>query len=125
MKKKMMLGLWRYMINVPPFMWEKQISKMKRKLQKEYGSLSGEHHAVHHFVVRELPNEGKPLSLELVSQRLDIPADRLETILDDLEKGMTFLFRNNDGEVVWAYPGTVERTPHHVSFNTGQELYAA
>ena len=54
MRKKMMLGLWRYMINVPPFMWEKQISKMKRKLEKEYGSLSGEHRSVHHFVVREL-----------------------------------------------------------------------
>ncbi|MBT3367494.1 MAG: hypothetical protein HN416_10085 [Nitrospina sp.] len=125
MRKNMKLGLWRYMINVPPFLWEKQISKMKRKLQAEYRSLSGEHHSVHHFVVRELADAGEPLSPEWVSQRLDIPADRVKTILDDLEEGMTFLFRNNNGEVVWAYPGTVERTPHHVSFNTGQELYAA
>ena len=125
MRKKMMLGLWRYMINVPPFMWEKQISKMKGKLQKEYSSLSGEHHSVHHFVVRELPNQGEPLSPELVADRLDMPADRVKIILDDLEKGMTFLFRNNDGDVIWAYPGTVEKTPHHISFNTGQELYAA
>ena len=125
MRKNMMLGLWRYMINVPPFLWEKQIFKMKGKLDKVYGSLSGEHQAVHHFVVRELANEGEPLSPEWVADRMDIPADRVRNILNDLEKGMTFLFRNNKGEVVWAYPGTVERTPHHVSFNTGQELYAA
>ena len=125
MRKNMMLGLWRYMINVPPFLWEKQIFKMKGKLDKVYGSLSGEHHTVHHSVVRELANEGEPLSPEWVADRMDIPADRVRNILNDLEKGMTFLFRNNKGEVVWAYPGTVERTPHHVSFNTGQELYAA
>jgi hypothetical protein len=125
MRKKMMLGLWRYMINVPPFMWENQIFRMKRKLEKEYSSLSGEHHVVHHFVVRELADAGKPISPELVADRLDMPADRVKIILDDLEEGMTFLFRNTKGEVVWAYPGTVEKTPHHVSFNTGQELYAA
>ena len=125
MRKKMMLGFWRYMINVPPFLWEKQIFKMKRKLQTEYSSLSREHHSVHHFVVRELPNAGEPLSPGLVADRLDIPADRVRTILDDLEKGMTFLFRNNKGEVIWAYPVTVDKTPHHVSFNTGEELYAA
>ena len=125
MRKKLMLGLWRYIINVPPFLWEKQISKMKRKLQTEYSSLSREHHSVHHFVVRELPYVGKPLSPELVADKLHIPVDGVRTILDDLEKGMTFLFRNNNGEVVWAYPVTVDKTPHHLSFSTGEELYAA
>ena len=125
MRKKLMLGLWRYIINMPPFLWEKQISKVKRKLQTEYSFLSEEHHSVHHFVVRELPYVGKPLAPELITDRLNIPVDRVRIILDDLEEGMTFLFRNNNGEVVWAYPVTVDKTPHHVSFNTGEELYAA
>jgi len=125
MSKKLKLGLWRYIINVPPFLWEKQISKAKRRFETEYGFLSKEHHSVHHFVVRELPYVGKPLSPELIADKLGIPMDRVRTILDDLEKGMTFLFRNNNGEVVWAYPVTVDKTPHHVSFNTGEELYAA
>ncbi|MFH0998465.1 MAG: hypothetical protein V1844_23665 [Pseudomonadota bacterium] len=30
MKNKLMMGLWRYMLGVPPFMWEKQIAKGKR-----------------------------------------------------------------------------------------------
>ena len=125
MSKKLKLGFWRYMINMPPSLWEKQISKVKRKLQTEYSSLSEEHHSVHHFVVRELPYVGKPLAPESVADRLGIPVDRVRTILGDLEEGMTFLFRNNNGEVVWAYPVTVHKTPHHVSFNTGEKLYAA
>ena len=125
MRKKLRLGLWRYIINMPPSLWEKQISKAKRKLQTEYSLLTKEHHSVHHFVVRELPYVGKPLSPELVADKLHIPVDGVRTILDDLEKGMTFLFRNNNGEVVWAYPVTVDKTPHHLSFSTGEELYAA
>ena len=125
MSKKLMLGLWRCIINVPPFLWEKQISKAKRRFENEHSSISKEHHSVHHFVVRELPYVGKPLSPELVADKLGIPVDRVRTILGDLEERMTFLFRNNNGEVVWAYPVTVDKTPHHVSFNTGEELYAA
>ena len=46
-------------------------------------------------------------------------------ILDELEKNMTFLFRNPDGEVTWADPVTVDQTPHHVSFSSGEQVYAA
>ncbi|OGO41196.1 MAG: hypothetical protein A2Z04_05735 [Chloroflexi bacterium RBG_16_57_9] len=27
--------------------------------------------------------------------------------------------------VVWAYPVTVARTPHHLTFSTGEQVYAA
>ena len=46
-------------------------------------------------------------------------------ILDDLEKRMTFLYRNPQGCVTWAYPVTVDRTPHRVEFSSGEKLYAA
>jgi hypothetical protein len=38
---------------------------------------------------------------------------------------MTFVCRNAQGAVVWAYPVTVEPTPHRATFSTGEELYAA
>ncbi len=47
------------------------------------------------------------------------------TILDDLEQHLTFLVRNEAGDVAWAYPLTVEATPHAITFNSGQRLYAA
>jgi hypothetical protein len=125
MKNKLMLGLWRYIINVPPFLWQKQIVQGKRKFEKEHGSLSEEERLIHHFVVRELPGNGKPLSAELISDKLGFPADRVKDTLDCLEKRMAFLFRNGDGDVIWAYPVTVEKTPHKITFDTGEQLYAA
>jgi hypothetical protein len=125
MKNKLMFGLWRYIINVPPFLWQKQVAQGKRRLEKEQGSLSEEKRLIHHFVVRELPSNGKPLSPELISNKLGLPADRVKDALDDLEKRMTFLYRNKDGDVVWAYPVTVDKTPHRITFDTGEKLYAA
>lgn len=120
-----MLGLWRYIINVPPFLWQKQIAQGKRKFEKEHGSLSEEYRMIHHFAVRELPVTGNPLSPELISDRLNFPADLVKDALDYLEKRMTFLYRNEEGDVAWAYPVTVDKTPHSITFDTGENLYAA
>ncbi len=120
-----MLGLWRFIINVPPFMWSMQIEKGKRSFERSYGRLSEEQRMVHHFAVKELPYAGKPLSPDVISKRMGIPVDQITDILDDLEKRMTFLFRNNKGAVTWAYPVTVEKTPHKITFSTGEQLYAA
>jgi hypothetical protein len=125
MKNKLMMGLWRYMLDVPPFLWEKQIAKGKRKYADHLAFMSGEHRLVHHFVVRELPIAGKPLSPEFISNALNIPVNRVIGILDDLESHMTFIFRNIQGEIEWAYPVTVAKTPHHVTFHTGETPYAA
>ena len=125
MKNKLMMGLWRYILNVPSFLWEKQIAMATKKFEKEHRFMTPEHRQVHHFAVRELPYKGTPLSPELISERLNIPVDRVNAILDDLEIHMTFLFRNPEKEVVWAYPVTVEKTPHHLTFDTGEQLYAA
>jgi hypothetical protein len=56
---------------------------------------------------------------------LNIPLVRVAAILDDLETHMTFLFRNARGAIEWAYPVTVAPTPHRVTFQTGEQLYAA
>ena len=125
MRNTLMLGLWRYIINVPPSLWQKQIAKGKRKFEKEHGSLSEEYRLIHHFVVRELPRYGMPLSPEYISGETGFSVDRVNNALDYLEKRMTFLYRNRKGEVVWAYPVTVEKTPHRITFNTGEKLYAA
>jgi hypothetical protein len=81
MKDKLMLGLWRYMLKVPPFLWEKQISKAKKKFENENSFMSEEHGLVHHFVVRELPYAGKPLSREFVANSLKLSISRVKTIL--------------------------------------------
>jgi hypothetical protein len=62
---------------------------------------------------------------DTIARDLGLHRERVVALLTDLEKHMTFLFRNRQGEVTWAYPVTVDKTPHHVTFSTGEQLYAA
>ena len=125
MSNKLMLGLWRYVLHVPPFIWQKQIEQGKKRFEKAYGKMPQDFREVHHFVVRGLPLLGKPLSKEYISGKLGLPIDRVRSALDYLESRMTYLYRNEAGEVIWAYPVTVEKTPHKIAFDTGERLYAA
>lgn len=125
MRNQLMAGVWRFMVGVPPLLWEKRIEKARHKVKQATRFMSPEHRLVHHFVVRELPRRGTPLPAETVAQSLAIPLERVTQLLQDLEKRLTFLYRNEQGEVVWAYPVTVEQTPHAVTFDTGEHLFAA
>lgn len=127
MKDRIMLGLWKYMLNLPPYLLDmkKQLEKNKLRYEAAMGFMTSDHRAVHHFSVRELPKIGKPLSAGLIAANLGLPQEKVVLILHDLEKHMTFLFRNKLGEVTWAYPVTVEHTPHHLTFSTGEQIYAA
>lgn len=125
MKNKLMLGMWRYMLSVPPFLLEKKRAKGKEKIVANLGFMTGEHRLVHHFAVRQLPYMDKPLTPISIAKALDLPFDRVNALLDDLETHMTFLYRNARREVVWAYPVTIEKTPHHITFDTGERIYAA
>jgi hypothetical protein len=87
--------------------------------------MSEEHHLVRDFAVRELASTGEPLTPKVIAERLSLAVARVESILDDLEKHMTFVCRDAQGAVAWAYPVTVERTPHRVTFSTGEQLYSA
>jgi hypothetical protein len=87
--------------------------------------VSDEHRRVQHFCVREIPCAGEPLSPEAIASRVGLPLDRVRVLLDELEKGMTFLYRNSAGAVHWAYPVTADETPHLVTFSTGEQVHAA
>lgn len=127
MKDRIMLGLWKYMLAIPPFLVDmrKQIEKEKKRYEAVMGFMSDAHRRVHHFVVRALPVIGKPLSPELIARNLVLSPEEVASLLNDLEKHMTFLFRNRQGEVTWAYPVTVDETPHHLTFSTGEQVHAA
>lgn len=120
MNDSLLLGLWRYMLPIPRAIWQKQVHG---DVQLDF--MSEEHHRVRNLVVRELPPIGKPLSPEFIAQELNLPLTQVTDILDELEQHMTFLFRNEQGAVTWAYPVTVEHTPHHMILSTGEQVYAA
>jgi hypothetical protein len=125
MNDSLLLGLWRCLLPLPPAVWKGEVSKGAQDTVRRLGFMSEEHHLVRDFVVRELPRLGQPLSPGFIAQELELPEARVVALLDELEKNMTFLFRDQEGAVTWAYPVTVDRTPHRVTFSTGEQVYAA
>lgn len=125
MSETVLMGQGRQITKIPREDWEQGLSAVSQHITDELSFMSEEHHLVRYFVVRELPKVGNPLSPESIAHGLNLPIARVNTILDDLEKHLMFLFRNEQGAVAWAYPVTTDSTPHHVTFNTGEELYAA
>jgi len=125
MQQSLLLGLGHHMLPVPRPIWQRQITRSGEGNRAALGFMSADHHRVRDFAVVELPRAGAPLPPELFAERLDLPLERVVALLDELEQHMTFLFRNAAGAVTWAYPVTVDRTSHRVTFSTGESLYAA
>jgi hypothetical protein len=125
MDRSLLLGVWRYMLRLPRPVWQNQITQNARRMSSGLEFLSAEVARVRNYVVLELPRAGAPLSPERIAAGVDLPVERVVQILDDLEARMTFLYRDAQGCVAWAYPVTVEHTPHRVSFSSGEQLYAA
>ncbi len=83
------------------------------------------HHQIRYFVVKELAYRQEPIEPRLISEALNIPLERVKSILEELEQELFFLVRNEQGAVAWAYPVTVEATPHKLEFSSGERLYGA
>jgi hypothetical protein len=120
-----LLGQGRQITAIPRQAWEEQLSQLRQHSGTRLGFMSEAHHLVRNFVVRELPRKSQPIPPDFISQRLGLPLPRVNTLLDELEKNLFFLFRNSQGAVSWAYPVTVEKTPHELVFSTGERLYGA
>lgn len=110
---------------IPRAMWEGHLAQVPQHSASRLGFMSEEHHRVRYFVVRELPLRGAPIAPETISQALDLTAAHVTMILDDLERHLFFLVRDDQGAVVWAFPVTVAPTPHRLVFSTGERLYGA
>lgn len=125
MKNTLLMGFRQHLIPIPRPFWQREVTKRGEGAVKKLAFMSEDHHRVRDFVVCEIPRVGKPLPPETIAEKCYVPLDRVQVILDELEKGLTFLFRNDQGAVAWAYPVTADDTPHRVTFSTGEQINAA
>ena len=125
MGEYILFGRDRQMSEVPRQMWEDHLAGAPDHSRHRLSFMSEDHHRVRYFVVRELPTHGAPIEPGMISQALQLPPEQVGVILAQLEKNLFFLVRDEQGAVVWAFPATVQPTPHRLEFNTGEQLYAA
>ena len=83
MRNRLMGGIWRYMLSIPPFLWKKKISGATGG---KLDFMTRDHRLVHHFIVKELPRIGEPISPEFVADKMAMPFNKVESIFDDLER---------------------------------------
>ena len=112
------------MIPIPSILWRRMVRGHAQRIPARLRFMSDEHHKIRDFVVTELPRRGAPIAPEFVSETLGIPLARVRVVLAELEKHLAFLFRSDGDAVTWAYPVTVETTPHRAVFSTGEEAYS-
>lgn len=87
--------------------------------------MTAEHHAVREYVVSTLARAERPLPPTEIASELGLSLTRVTEILEELEPRLFFLVRNGAGEVAWAFPVTVEETPHRMTLSTGAKTLGA
>lgn len=125
MDETILAGRGHHIMEIPDVRWKERLSQASHHSDERLGFMSAEHQRVRYFVVQELARLGRPLEPRYISQEVGLPLQQVLTILDDLEQHLTFLVRDGAGAVAWAYPVTVEQTPHRLAFRNGERLYAA
>ena len=120
-----LLSFGRWLLPIPAILWQLEVRRGGESARGSLRFMSADHHRVRDFVVLEIPRRAEPLSPLLIASELNLPVERVGNIIEDLEKHLTFLFRNEDGAVSWAYPVTSDPTPHRVFFSSGEQIYAA
>lgn len=87
--------------------------------------MTEEHHRVRDFVVVEIPRLGRAIPPDHIAKSTALSLDRVEAILEELERNRFFLVRDEERRVSWAFPVTSERTPHELELSTGETVNAA
>lgn len=121
----MLYGRGREILRASTREWEEGLAASPEEMREVLTFMSDDHHHVRNFVVEQMVRTATALSAQTISQALDLPESRVGTILEELERHLFFLVRDADGLVTWAFPVTVDRTPHHLSFSSGERLWAA
>jgi hypothetical protein len=125
MNETVLFGQGRQYTAIPRQKWEGHLAQAPKHDDPRHAFMTEEHKLVRNFVVRELPRLGKPMPPDFIARSLGLALERVRAVLEDLEKHLFFLVRDEQGAVVWAYPVTVARTPHALTFSSGERLYAA
>ena len=105
--------------------WAMEVRAAPARIAERLEFMSMDHHAVRRFAVCELVRTGRPVEPEVIGSQTALGLDRVTDVLAELEERLFFLVRNDDGNVTWAFPVTVDRTPHRLTFSTGERLYGA
>ena len=125
MKDNVLIGQGATLLSLPNEEWQKNMAGVSEIIGGRLAFMTDDHHRVRYYVVREMPRYRRPIPPQAIADDLDLSLNQVVSLLGDLEKNLTFLYRNPEGKVTWAYPVTCDQTPHQVTFSSGEIINAA
>jgi len=125
MEENILIGQGQKIIEVPQTTWKQHLTQIPQHVQSRLDFMTEIHHQIRYFAVKELAIRQNPIEPAYISEQLEIPLAVVNSALEELEQKLFFLVRNERGAVAWAYPVTVEITPHKIHFSSGERIYAA
>ena len=123
-RNAVLIGSSREFQRIPEAEFMRHLRHLPSYSSNRLAFMTKRHMRVREYVVREM-YEGQPLTSERIGKALGLPESTVTGLLEDLERNLFFLVRGEDGAVTWAFPVTTERTPHRLTFSTGERLYGA
>lgn len=125
MKDTLLLSRNGQLVPLSRAIWESKLAQAPAHAETRLSFMTPAHHRLRYFVVTELLRLGAPLPPEYLARQFRLPLPEVIRLLEDLERQLFFLVRNEQGAVAWAYPVTAEPTPHRLTFSSGERIYAA
>ena len=125
MIEQILIGQGNSIREIPRPEWERDLRRIPDHARNRLDFMTEDHHRIRRLAVVDLARQGVPLTPDYFVERLHLALDHVVEILDELERKLFFLVRNAEGVVSWAYPVTVDRTPHRLTFSTGERLHGA
>src|SRR5579859_7595758 len=95
-----LLGRGPQLVVAPAAQWLATLNERSPQTREKL-RLAGDARQVREYVVRELPRFGKPLPPEKIAEDLALSRSAVVRILQELERRLFFLVRNQDGDVAW------------------------
>ena len=125
MRETILVGRGGQLMHIPRQAWEQHLATVPQVQKARLHFMTTVHHCVRNFVVKMLPRLATAITPADIAQHVGLPLDEVQVALEELEAQLFFLVRNDRGAVSWAFPVTVDPTPHRLIFHTGEQLYAA
>jgi hypothetical protein len=123
--KILLRGAGQELRRVPDTDFIDAMDRLPERMRQRLAFMSREHHAVRDCVVHEMPRQSQPISPAQIAQATGLDVQRVSALVADLEKHLFFLVRDKAGNVSWAYPVTTARTPHRLTFSSGEKTFGA
>ena len=122
----LLVGSGKIINRVPDDSFKAALAKIPESFAARLAFMTPEHHSVRNFAVREIPyDSGRPIKVNRLAATLGLPLSKAQSIVEDLERHLFFLVRNEAGDISWAFPVTTDPTPHRLQFSTGERAHGA